>query len=52
VLWDASGTNSGEFEVLSFGTDSSLQVFGGYDYVTGYGVPKDFHFIQAAAALK
>jgi subtilase family serine protease len=52
VLWDVSGNNSGVFDVISFGTDSSLPVTAGYDYVTGYGVPKGFPFIQAAAALK
>jgi subtilase family serine protease len=52
VLWDASGNNSGEFLDLSFSTDGALVAVGGWDYVTGYGVPQDYPFIQAAAALK
>jgi subtilase family serine protease len=52
ALWDASGDGSGEIIDLSFSTDSSLVAVGGWDYVTGYGVPQDYAFIQAAAALK
>jgi subtilase family serine protease len=52
ALADFSGNGSGEFDILTFGTDSSYSVYHGYDYVTGYGVPQYFPFIQAAAALK
>jgi subtilase family serine protease len=52
ALWDTSGTGAGTFVDISFGTDSSLLVAGGWDYVTGYGVPQGYSFIQAAAALK
>jgi len=52
ALWDTSGTGAGEFVDISFSTDTTLLVGHGWDYVTGYGVPQDYHFIQAAAALK
>jgi subtilase family serine protease len=40
------------YVVLSFGTDSSLTVTPGWDNVTGWGVPKGWSFISAAAAQK
>lgn len=52
ALWDASGYGGGQFVDLTFGTDSSLVVTNGWDYVTGYGVPQGLPFIKAAAALK
>jgi subtilase family serine protease len=52
ALWDASGDGAGQFVALSFGTDSSLLTATGWDYVTGYGVPQGYPFLQAAAALK
>jgi subtilase family serine protease len=52
ALWDASGYGGGEFIDLSFGTDSSLAVQTGWDYVTGYGIPQGFTFIKAASGVK
>ena len=52
VLWDGSTDASGEYVDVSFGTDTSLKTATGWDNVTGYGVPKGSHFINAAAALK
>jgi subtilase family serine protease len=40
---------SGEYVDLSFGTDTSLTVTKGWDYVTGWGVPNGLTFINAAA---
>ena len=37
---------------LSFGTDSSLMAYPGWDNATGYGVPNGLAFIRAAAAAK
>jgi subtilase family serine protease len=43
---------SGEYVDLSFGTDSSLTVTQGWDYVTGRGIPNGLSFIDAAAKAK
>ena len=37
---------------LSFGTDSSLMTYPGWDDATGYGVPNGLAFVRAAAAAK
>lgn len=37
---------------LSFGTDSSLKTYPGWDNATGYGVPNGLPFVRAAAAAK
>ncbi len=37
---------------LSFGTDSSLTAYPGWDDATGYGVPNGLAFVRAAAAAK
>ncbi len=37
---------------LSFGTDSSLIAYPGWDDATGYGVPNGLAFVRAAAAAK
>ena len=52
ALWDASGTGSGEYVDLSFGTDTSLIVADGWDNVTGWGIPNGWTFITTAAAAK
>jgi subtilase family serine protease len=46
ALWNLSG----EYVDLSFGTDSTLTVTKGWDFVTGRGVPNGLSFINAAAA--
>jgi subtilase family serine protease len=40
------------FNVVSFGTDTSLSVTPGWDNVTGFGTPNGVAFIKAAAAKK
>ena len=50
ALWNIGG--SGEYVVLSFGTDSSLTATPGWDNVTGLGVPNGLTFINTVAAAK
>ena len=42
----------GNWNVYSFETDTSLVATKGWDNVTGWGVPKGSHFIDAVAAMK
>lgn len=46
------GKTPSRYDVLSFGTDSSLRVEKGWDNVTGYGTPGGLAFIREAATYK
>src|SRR5262249_18754801 len=48
ALWSPNG----QVVDLSFGTDTSLMVTSGWDYVTGLGVPNGLNFINAVAEAK
>jgi subtilase family serine protease len=50
TLWDYSGNHSGDYAVLTFGTDSSLTITPGWDNVTGWGTPNGYKFITDVAA--
>jgi subtilase family serine protease len=50
AMWDFSGDHSGDYAVVTFGTDSSLTVTPGWDNVTGWGVPNGYTFISDVAA--
>ncbi|HTD56366.1 MAG TPA: S53 family peptidase [Silvibacterium sp.] len=50
TLWDFSGNHSGDYAVLTFGTDTSLTVTSGWDNVTGWGTPNGYKFITDVAA--
>jgi len=43
--------SSGRWDVLTFGTDSSLVTAPGYDNVTGMGTPNGASFVDAVAAI-
>ena len=48
----AGGTTPNHYDVLSFGTDSSLRVEKGWDNVTGFGTPSGLSFFKEAATYK
>jgi len=51
ALWDETGSyHEGVYDVLSFGTDSSLTVAHGWDNVTGWGMPNGYTFISDVAS--
>ncbi len=49
AIWPYSTPSYSDYNVITFGTDSSLHTTKGWDNVTGYGTPKGLGFITEAA---